>query len=74
MAMVVALLAIAAQLVVMAQLAQYQVQRGVHLRQTQATGMAEDIATARTGGSSLQQHTASFGQGDAGAVPAYVLH
>ena len=72
LAKVGALLAIAAQMVVMALLAQYQVQRGVQLRQTQAIGMTEGRAVGRTQ-DGLQLHTASATQGDVGTAPSHAL-
>lgn len=65
-----ALLAIAVQLVVMAQLAQYQVQRGVQLRQAQAVGMAGAVANAHAVQGSVR--TASTGQNHADARTASI--
>lgn len=68
-----ALLAIAVQVLVMAQLAQHQVQRGVQLRQALAVEKAERAAVARAAAKSLVR-TAAASPGSADSAPAYVLY
>ena len=68
--MAVALLAVGAQLLAMAQLAQHQVQRGAQLRQALA---AERAATAGQGSTGAQFQTVSAAQRTADELPAHVL-
>lgn len=73
LAAISALLAIGVQILVMAQLAQHQVQRGVQLRQALAAEKAERAAVAGIeNGTPLR--SAAVVQGNADSLPAYVLH
>ena len=71
--MVGALLAIAVQILVMAQLAQRQVERGVQLRQALASEKTEGIAGVRTA-ARMPLQGMQIGQGGADPLPAHVLH
>lgn len=69
-----ALLAIAVQLLVMAQLAQHQVQRGVNLRQAQADKTTDAMASAHHEvNASLRTASASQNHANARAAIVHVL-
>ena len=68
-----ALLAIAVQVLVMAQLAQHQVERGVQLRQALAAEKAESANGLRTH-SDMQFKAVSLGQGERDSQAAYARY
>ncbi len=73
LAVIGALLAIGVQMLVMAQLAQHQVQRGAQLRQALAAEKAERGSVAGIeNGTPLR--SAAVVQGNADSLPAYVLY
>lgn len=72
-ATVVAVLAIAVQVLAMAQLAQHQVERGVQLRQALAAEKAESANGLRTH-SDMQFKAVSLGQGERDSQAAYARY